>query len=148
MTEFRKLKKEDLYEIISVAKQSHGSTELENYVLPDILSAFDKNQIYKIELYGLFCNGKLVNFSGLAKQPGIGGSYELRLSTTLPEFRNMGYGNKAIDNRIAVISARERNYKCMIQVTSKRPEMYEKFGFIKTGYTSRLGFVHLIKEIH
>jgi len=148
MEEFRKLKKEDLYQIMNVAMKSYSRMDVENYVMDDILSSFDNNQRYKIELYGFFRNGILVHFSCLAKQLGIGGSYELRLGTTLPEFRRMGYCRRSIERRIAIIAERERNYKCLIQVTTRLPELFEEFEFKRTGYESRTGFIHMIKEMH
>ena len=148
MEEFRRLTKEDLHEILSVVKESHDYISINSFITNDIINSFNNNQIYKLELYGFFRGGKLVNFSGIANQPGIGGSYEFRLCTTLPEFREMGYGLRAIERRIAIISTRERDYKAMIQVSSKNPKLFKNFGFKETGYVSRLGYIHLIKEIH
>lgn len=148
MEEFRKLDKSDLHEIIMVAKSSYDVISLETYVLEDILCSFDKNQRYKLELYGFFRNDKLVHFCGIGKSPGIGATYELRLATTLPEFRNMGYAARSLDRRLAIIESRERNYKSLIQVATKNVKPYVEHGFKETEYISRKDFVYLTKIIN
>lgn len=147
MEEFRRLEKSDLHEIITVAKQSYDDISLKKYVLDDIICSFDKTQRYKVELYGYFRNDKLIHFCGIGKSLGIGSAYELRLSTTLPEFRSLGYATKSLDMRLAIIEARERDYKTLIQVTTRKTEPYKNHGFVETGYVSRSGFIYLAKII-
>lgn len=144
---FRKLEKSDLHEIISVAKSSYDIVSFEKYVLEDILSAFDKNQRYKIELYGYFSNGKLVHFGGFVKNIGISYSYTLRLATTLPEFRGMGYNTRSLDKRMAIICERHPNDPIIIQVATKKTKAYDKHGFVKSGHESIGGYIHLYKLI-
>jgi hypothetical protein len=145
MEEFRKLEKSDLHDIICVAKASYDIVSYESYVLPDIISCFDSNQIYKINLYGYFRAGKLVHFAGYAKSLSIGSSYELRLATTLPEFRRMGYLKKSLDRRLGIIEELVRDGSGIIQVTSKNPKLYLEHGFIESGYVTRKGFIYLYK---
>ena len=148
MEEFRRLEKSDLHEIIMVAKSSYDSISLDTYVLDDILCSFDKNQRYKLELYGFFRNDKLVHFCGIGKSLGIGATYELRLATTLTEFRSMGYAARSLERRLAIIESRERDYRALIQVATKKTTPYIKHGFKKSEYISRKGFVYLTKIIN
>lgn len=148
MEEFRKLYKEDLYEIISVAKQSYDKSTLSNYVLDDIISSFDDNQRYKVELYGFFQNNKLIHFGGFGKTVGIGYCYELRLATTLPEFRGMGYNTRSHERRMAAIASKHRDEPVMVQVATKRPDVYIKHGFKESGHNTLYEYVHLFKLIN
>lgn len=145
MEEFRKLEKSDLYDIISVAKASYDCVSFESYVLPDIISVFDKNQRYKITLYGFFRGGKLIHFCGFGKVLGIGNTYELRLSTTLPEFRKMGYATRSLDNRLAILSSIDRDYPVMIQVSTKNTKPYLEHGFIESKYVTKNGFIYMYR---
>ena len=145
METFRKLTKSDLHDIISVAKESYDCVSFETYVLPDIISVFDKNQRYKITLYGFFRGEKLVHFCGFGKVLGIGNTYELRLSTTLPEFRKMGYATRGLDKRLAILCEIDRDFPLMIQVSTKKTKQYLEQGFIETKYVTKNGFIYMYR---
>jgi hypothetical protein len=145
MEEFKKLYKTHLYEIIEVAKASYERRFFEDYVIKDIIAAFDDNQRYKIELYGFFRHGKLVHFAGFAESLSVGNAYEMRLSTTLPEFRNMGYAMRGLEKRLAILTERHRNEKIMIQLSTRHPHRYKQFGFKSTGYKTIQSFEYMYK---
>ena len=148
MEVFRRLLKSDLHEIITVAKQSYDNPMFRSYVLDDVMASFDKNQRYKIELYGFFFNNKLVHFCGFAKSVGIGFAYELRLTTTLPHFRGMGYNSRSHERLMATIASRHRDEPIVVQIATKRPDIYIKQGFKETGHVSMYNFTHLLKLLH
>lgn len=145
---FRKLVKSDLHDIISVAKKSYSTESFETYVLPDILSCFDDEQRYSITLFGFFKGDTLVHFGGYAKSLGIGNCYELRLATTLPEFRKMGYARASLENRMEIISALVGDNKALIQLATQIPHFYEPYKFIKTDYVSKKGFIYMYKILN
>lgn len=145
MEEFKKLNKTHLHEIIELAKASYEKRFFEDYVIKDIIATFDDNQRYNIELYGFFRHGKLVYIGGFAKSLSVGNTYELRLSTTLPEFRNMGYALRGLEKRLAILMERHRDEKIMIQLSTKHPHRYEQFGFKSTGYKTNQSFEYMYK---
>ena len=147
MEEFRRLNKSDLHSIIEVAKVSYERRFFEDYVIKDIIAAFDNNQRYNIELYGFFRGGKLVHFGGFAKSLSIGNTYELRLATTLPEFRGMGYADRSFERRMAILCTKHRDEKMLIQVSTQNERRYLKYGFEDSGYETIHGFKYLFKII-
>jgi len=146
--EFRQLVKSDLEEIVSVAKKSYSKASFESYVLVDILACFDNNQRYLIKLYGFFKDGKLVHFSGFAKVLGIGNCYELRLTSTLPEARRMGYTRASLERSIQIIKELVGDEKALIQLATQIPHFYEPYGFIMTSYKTKNDFTYLYKILN
>lgn len=90
---------------------------------------------------------KIVSYGGIGVSMFMDEVFELRLGSTLLEYRKNGIMTKLVEYRINEIENKLNGRKGVIQVSTQHYNIYSKYKFTEI-FENEIGYKHLILQIN
>lgn len=129
----RPLTTDDIPRAIEIFQSAYKGMDVPDYeegdFVAELKASFDTSQVYDLKFFGIEKDNKLVSFAALANSNFYGGSWELRWGTTDINYQKQELMGQLIEYRINEAVKKTENRPGVIQIASRSPHIYLKFGF-------------------